>query len=431
MNLLEFLNFASVLFFGIVLTLSFSGLSFQNNMLQYGVLFLAFGLIQCIAYLFLGTEFLFKAYPFLIHLPLFLILKYYYKKQTLLAGISVFSAYLFCTPRKWTGTFISMLWNYDINTSYIVQIVVTLPLLLIIAKWVSPYVVRLKYENHKTLKLIIAVPMIYYFIEYALTVYTNLLYTGGAVIVEFMDAAVVIIYFVFTIIFLKSLYEKSEVKIEYMALRMMDNNFSKEIEMLRELQVQTAIHRHDLRHHLTLLHSFAEVGDIDKIKSYLLQVQREFDNITPILFCENNTVNLVLSSFHSKAKKQGVTLIIDAKLPKELEIPDTELCRILSNGLDNAITAASKIERQDLRTVKLKCYINKNKLLIIMQNAFIGKIEQSDGVPTSNKENHGFGCRSIAMIAKKRKGFATFEAKEGVFTLRVVLPMEVESTFCV
>jgi len=35
MNLLEFLNFASVLLFGVVLTLSFSGLSFRKNVGQY------------------------------------------------------------------------------------------------------------------------------------------------------------------------------------------------------------------------------------------------------------------------------------------------------------------------------------------------------------------------------------------------------------
>ncbi|WP_304544108.1 sensor histidine kinase [Desulforamulus aquiferis] len=283
---------------------------------------------------------------------------------------------------------------------------------------------RLKYENSKTLKLIFAVPMLYYFMEYTLTVYTNLLYTGGAAIVEFMDAAVVIIYFVFTVIFLKTLYEKAEIKLEYMALRVMENSFSKEIEMLRESQMQAVIHRHDLRHHLSLLYGFAEGGDINKIKGYLLQAQRDLDKITPILFCENDTVNLVLSFFDSKAKKVGVTLLTAAKLPKELGISDTELCSALSNGLENAITAASKIEDKSLRTVRVSCSVNRNKLLVMIQNAYTGEIEQKSGAPSSKQEEHGFGCRSIEVIAEKRKGFATFETEGGIFTLRMVLPME-------
>ncbi|RYD04111.1 hypothetical protein N752_16140 [Desulforamulus aquiferis] len=307
MNLLEFLNFSSVLLFGIVLTLSFSGLSFRKDPGQYSVLFLVFGLIQALAYSILGSEFLFKAYPVLIHLPLFLVVKFYYKKQALLAGISIFSAYLFCTPRKWIGTFISLFWGYDANISYIVQIAITLPLLFIIVKWVAPYVVRLKYENSKTLKLIIAVPMLYYFIEYTLTVYTNLLYTGGAAIVEFMDAAVVIIYFVFTVIFLKTLYEKAEMKLEYMALRVMENSFSKEIEMLRESQMQAVIHRHDLRHHLSLLYGFAEGGNIDKIKGYLLQAQRTWTKLHQSCFVKTTRSILCFPSLTVRQKGGGHT----------------------------------------------------------------------------------------------------------------------------
>lgn len=78
--------------------------------------------------------------------------------------------------------------------------------MLIIMKYISPYVARFKFENDKILKLFITVPLIYYVIEYCITVYTNLLYEGGAVIVEFMDAAVVIIYFIFSIIYLKTHY---------------------------------------------------------------------------------------------------------------------------------------------------------------------------------------------------------------------------------
>ena len=40
----------------------------------------------------------------------------------------------------------------------------------------------------------------YYILEYALTVYTNLLYTGKAVIIEFMDSFIVVLYFFLSIV---------------------------------------------------------------------------------------------------------------------------------------------------------------------------------------------------------------------------------------
>ncbi len=159
------------------------------------------------------------------------------------------SAYLFSAPRKWVGTFISSFWDYNIQISYIIQILITIPLMLIIMKYISPYVARLKFEDDKILKLFIAVPLIYYVIEYCITVYTNLLYEGGAVIVEFMDAAVVIIYFIFSIIHLKTLYEKKEIEIKQALLVMMANQSKVEMEALRQSQKQAAIYRHDLRYH--------------------------------------------------------------------------------------------------------------------------------------------------------------------------------------
>ena len=43
-------------------------------------------------------------------------------------------------------------------------------------------------------------PLTYYILEYALTVYTNLLYTGKAVIIEFMDSFIVVLYFSLSIV---------------------------------------------------------------------------------------------------------------------------------------------------------------------------------------------------------------------------------------
>ena len=85
--------------------------------------------------------------------------------------------------------------------------------------------------------------------------------------------------------------------------------------------------------------------------------------------------------FENKAKTVNVTLITKVKLPKKLDIPDTEFCSILSNGLENAITAVSKIDDTSLRTVHLNCFINKNKLLILIKNSYLGEIKKKDRIP--------------------------------------------------
>ena len=46
-----------------------------------------------------------------------------------------------------------------------------------------------------------------------------------------------------------------------------------------------------------------------------------------------------------------------------------------------------------------------------------------DGIPLASGPERRFGCRSMQLIAQRRKGFCTFEASDGVFVLRVAIPL--------
>lgn len=79
--------------------------------------------------------------------------------------------------------------------SDVVTIVITIPLLIVVIKYISPYIIKLKEESKNIISMFFLLPLTYYILEYALTVYTNLLYTGKAVIIEFMDSFIVVLYF--------------------------------------------------------------------------------------------------------------------------------------------------------------------------------------------------------------------------------------------
>ena len=180
----------------------------------------------------------------------------------------------------------------------------------------------------------------------------------------------------------------------------------------------------------TILNS--DEGDDEAAMEYIRQTQIDIDGIVPVRYCENNTINLILSAFVKKANQRGVTLDIDVVLPDVLVISDTEICTLLSNGLENAVEAAAKKPDSapgsdpvsNPGSVRLNCRIHKGNLLILIENTFHGKIEMKNGLPQTNKEGHGFGTKSIAMLAEKYKGYHSFTAKEGLFILKIVLPME-------
>lgn len=140
----------------------------------------------------MGESVLYKCYPFLIHIPLIALIFLRFHRNLSISAISVLSAYLLCTPRKWFGTFVAFFFDGNPVVSNIASIIITIPLLVLVIRFVSPYIIRLKYESRTTLLLFFLLPLVYYVLEYTFTVYTDLLYTGGAVVIDFMDSFLVV-----------------------------------------------------------------------------------------------------------------------------------------------------------------------------------------------------------------------------------------------
>lgn len=195
-----------------------------------------------------------------------------------------------------------------------------------------------------------------------------------------------------------------------------------QIEFLREAQMRTAIYRHDMRHNLAAIDALLSAGNVQKTRDYINQVQSGIEALTLRHFCENNLVNLLCSSFSDKAERAGIRLTVDTVLPEALHISDMELCAIVSNGLENAFRAVEELEN-DRRWIELHSSIRQDKLLIEIRNPYAGQVSYEDEMPVSNREGHGHGCRSIRSIAQQHRGVCLFEAEDGVFVLRVVLPM--------
>lgn len=177
-----------------------------------------------------------------------------------------------------------------------------------------------------------------------------------------------------------------------------------------------------MRHNLAAIDALLSAGNVQKTRDYINQVQSGIEALTLRHFCENNLVNLLCSSFSDKAERAGIRLTVDTVLPEALHISDMELCAIVSNGLENAFRAVGELEN-DRRWIELHSSIRQDKLLIEIRNPYAGQVSYEDEMPVSNREGHGNGCRSIRSIAQQHRGVCLFEAEDGVFVLRVVLPM--------
>lgn len=416
-------NYGLVLIYGLFLSAAIAG-GWENRRQKRLILALCplFLLIQAPCWLILGESATEQLYPLIVHLPLALILILALKKPVGIALVSVCTAYLCCQLPRWAALMVTAVTRSPL-VGEIGYTLVIYPVFLLLRR----YFVRPAYSamtaSSQSLLLFGSLPVAYYFYDYATAVYADVLSTDIQALNEFLPTALIIFYVMFLSAYHKQMQTRADAELQRSMLEAELKQAEVEVEGLRSVETQVAVYQHDMRHHLTAIDGFLAADQPQQAKEYIQKVQADVDAITPRHFCEHELVNLLCSSFSNKAARMGASFTVNARLPKELPVPDTELCSILSNGLENALHAVASLD-ESLKWVELYCGVRLNKLLIEVKNPYAGEIAMRDGLPLSDREGHGYGCRSIRTIAEHHRGLCSFEPENGVFTLRVVLPAE-------
>ena len=421
LRILSAVNYGFVLLFGILLSAGISGGCENARQRWYIALscpvFLALQIALRMAF---GLDVVEKLYPLVVHLPLILLLVLALKRTPGVAVVSVLTAYLCCELPNWLRMIVAAAAQSEL-AGEICYTVFILPLFFVLRRYFARAAHEAMTCSKTALVLFGSLPVSYYFFDYATTIYSDALYSGVNAINESLPAVLVTFYVVFLTAYHVQTERSRQAELQSSMLEVKWTQAQTEMDVLRRTQAQTAMYRHDMRHHLAMLEGLLTNGEVEQAAAYIHGVQADIDAITPTRYCENALVNLLCSAFSSRAAERHVTLHVDAQLPQQLPVSDTELCSMLSNGLENALHAAAR--EPSRRWVELYCGLWRGRLLIEIKNPVAGKVAMQDGLPVSNRAGHGYGCRSIRTIAEQHGGLCEFRAEDDVFLLRVVLPL--------
>jgi two-component system sensor histidine kinase AgrC len=415
------IRFGFSLIFGVMVSVLLAGIeSTRKNMFIISFLCAFFLFIQFISWWTLGLDLTAKLYPLIIHLPMIVILSIYYKCPWHISAISVLTAYLCCQVPRWIGFLAGAALGSKIadHAFYVGAVFLAY---FILEKYVVGSIRQLMVKSPKSCLLLGGVPLFYYIFDYVTTIYTDVLYNGAEWAVQFMPSTISVFYFVFVILYYIETQKQADFQRERDMLNTQFRQAQIELESLHKVHQNAAAYRHDMRHHLALLQGLASKGLTNEIKEYLQTAKSDMDSITPIRYCENETVNLIISSFASKAKQSEIILTVDVKLPDLLPFSDTELCSLLSNALENAIHACKNIEYKNKRYIKLRMYSKNNKLCIDIRNSYQTQPIFHQGLPVSKEQGHGYGTKSMAHIVEKHGGVYQFSFKDGLFVFQATV----------
>lgn len=177
--------------------------------------------------------------------------------------------------------------------------------------------------------------------------------------------------------------------------------------------------RHDMKNHLNIIHTYLNNEASDDAADYLAQLSDRFTENTRT-FCENTIINAVLNAKYSLAAKHRIQCRFQASLPKSMHIDDVSLCSLLSNTLDNAIEACTKIPDASDRHITMKAHFANGHFSYEITNTKQNEIKKKNGRFQTDKDDlraHGLGLTNVYDIAAKYQGTLDIAYDESNFTL--------------
>lgn len=418
-EILAFLHHGTTLLFGIYVSALFLGIRMsRKNIISLFVFACGVGLVYILTYAWFGTDGTRQLYPLIIHLPLILFLHYFYKYRTSLCVLSMLTAYLCCQISNWVGlaavNLIHLEWVY-----YSVRIVVTIVVFILLC-FISDALVQLAQKPTKSILIFGFMPFVYYLFDYVTNVYTEWLYSGLEVVVEFLGFALCIAYILFLILYFRQYEEKCEAERISQMVKMQWEQSAREIEALHRSEHAISILRHDMRHFLANISTFIDNGETETAQAYISELIDNTEKATMRKYCKNEIVNMILSSYERQIRNNEIDFQYSIWIPEKLQFSDIDITAILSNGLENAIQAVLPLEPCE-RYIKFDLHMNDNKLLLSIKNTFAEQPIFRDGMPQSKERGHGFGTESIRHVSEKLKGNCQFSVNRNLFVLQVIL----------
>ena len=175
--------------------------------------------------------------------------------------------------------------------------------------------------------------------------------------------------------------------------------------------------RHDRRHHNLVMLGLAKSGDFETLTKHLTNLVDDDNKVWgETRYCENNTVNMILTMYNRRASQNGISVKISAKASGSLAVPPQDLVVVIANLFENAINEVANLKSKE-------CYIDiqikdsPERLLIKIDNPCRANL-------TFDENLYGIGIRSVISTTSKYEGMYDFTAEDGIFSAKIILNLK-------
>lgn len=204
---------------------------------------------------------------------------------------------------------------------------------------------------------------------------------------------------------------------ENKAIKIIREEEKKQYEISKSTIELINIKYHDLKRRLSSIGELTQ-EEMQSIRDTLQLWDTQFKTGNEVL-----DVILTENSLRHRQDDVEITFMGNGETLSFMNVAD--IYSLFGNAIENAIEAVLKIENSEKKVIGMSIESKGDLIFINVTNYFDGQIEIRDGLPVSSKEGedgfHGFGLKSIKLIAEKYHGEMKIAIKDDQFHLNVWL----------
>ena len=177
---------------------------------------------------------------------------------------------------------------------------------------------------------------------------------------------------------------------------------------------------HDLKHQIAALRENASAD-------YIAEVEKAVTFYDASVKTGSDVLDVLLREKLLQCEAEKIVLTCSIQGEHISFMDPMDIYSLFGNLLSNAIEAARKLTDPNKRLITLNARHVGEMTFIHAENYLEGELSFENGLPVTtkkDKENHGFGVRSMRRTAEKYHGEMTISAKEGKFMVDFFFPSQ-------
>ena len=213
--------------------------------------------------------------------------------------------------------------------------------------------------------------------------------------------------------------------------RYQKQNYEDMLQALEAQNLKLREQRHDYLNQVQIVYGLLELEEYEEADRYMKTIYEDITKISRVLKTSKPAVNALLQAKIGAAEQKDIDFALSVHTQLEaLPLESWEFCKILSNLIDNAITAVDQ-EKPEERHIYLRLDEDQTQYQVYISNTGPmitpeqKKLLFRPGYTTKTQEGHGMGLAIVSDIVKTCSGSIQVNSDEKQTAFTVAIPKHI------